>query len=405
MSVRTSGAVAAVSLIALAAAFGAHAQTAPAQPPVTQLSIGTKFVEGFCAEIRQSDGQVVIDKCNAQPSQAINYDDNTGQILQNGKCIAAPVKGQPLALRTCTNAKDELWTFEANGTLKTDSGLCADVLNFQRDPGTAVIAWDCAATENQKFFLTNIRKAASTASSSNEVPVEPIQGQPVVASYFVHGQCLSVKGNGEIETASCNRSDQQKLNFAADSSGAIVQGGRCLTAKQNGSALVMAACAKTPEQDWAFTSEGTLRNRAGSCADILRFEPRPGASVIAWECTATENQKFYPAIAAQSGTATLGPKLGTALKTANVTTLTVLPGFSPFNVTASADGRLGADDQGRITSTTNDTVVFGGAGVMTVNFPNGLASGEIKAQTGKVSILPSDWSFFSGKTAGTMKLK
>jgi hypothetical protein len=405
MSIRLSGAFAA-SLIALTSgiATGAQAQTAT-QPPVTQLSIGTKFVEGFCVDIRQADGQVVINKCNAQPSQAINYDENTGQILQNDKCIVAPAKGQPLSLRACTTTAEALWTFEANGTLKTDSGLCADILNFQRDPGTAVIAWDCTATDSQKFFLTNIRKVATSSAATPEVSVEPLKGQPVVASYFVHGQCLSVKGNGEIETAACNGKAEQTLNFASDSSGAIVQGGKCLTARENGSALVMAACAKTPQQDWTFTSEGTLRNRAGACADILKFEPRPGASVIAWECAATDNQKFYPALAVQSGTATLGAKLGTALKTANVTTLTVLPGYSPFNATASADGKLGADDQGRITSTTNDTVIFGGAGVFTVNFPNGLAGGEIKAQTGKVSVLPSDWSFFSGSTAGTMKLK
>ncbi|MBP2161667.1 MULTISPECIES: ricin-type beta-trefoil lectin domain protein [Asticcacaulis] len=403
MSIRLSG-VAAASVIALASAFGAHAQTA-AQPPVTQLSIGTKFVEGFCLDIRQADGQAVINKCNAQASQAINYDENTGQILQNGKCVAAPTKGQPLALRACANGKDELWTFEADGTLKTDTGLCADVLNYQRDPGTAVIAWDCTATDNQKFFLTNIRKAASSTAAPPEVAAAPLKGQPVIASYFVHGQCLAVKGNGEIETATCDRKDGQTLNFASDSSGAIVQGGKCLTAKENGSALVMAACAKTPQQDWAFTSEGTLRNRAGSCADILKFDPRAGAQVIAWDCTATDNQKFYPALAVQSGTASLGAQLSAALKTANVTTLTVLAGYSPFNVTASADGKLGADDKGNITSTTHDTVVFGGAGVMTVNFPNGLASGEIKAQTGKVSVLPTDWSFFSGATAGTMKLK
>lgn len=403
MSIRVSGAFAAVSLIALASALGANAQNAT-QPPVTQLSIGTKFVEGFCADIRQADGQVVINKCNAQPSQAINYDDNTGQILQNGKCIAAPVKGQPLALRTCTNAKDELWTFEANGTMKTDSGLCADILNFQRDPGTAVIAWDCTGADNQTFFLTNIRKAASSGTSP-EASVEPIKGQPVIASYFLQGRCLAASAKGDLTIENCNRQAEQALSFASDNSGAIVQGGKCLGSAVKGEALVVGACTKKPEQDWAFTEDGTLRNRAGLCADILAFGTRVGTPVIAWDCTATDNQKFYPAIAAQSGTATLGAQLAGALKSSNVTTLSVIAGYSPFNVTGSGGTALGSNETHHITGGMNDTVVFGGAGVLTVRFLNGLANDAIKAQAGKVSLLPADWSFFSGKTAGTMKLK
>lgn len=393
----------AAGIAALATGFGgaAYAQT----PAPTQLSIGTKFVQNYCMEVRSSDGTVVINKCSAEAPQAINYDENTGQILQGDKCIAGPIKGQPLTLRACTSQGDELWTFEANGSLKTDAGLCADVLNFGRDPGTAVITWDCTGANNQEFFLTNIRKAAPSAAPA-EAALEPVKGTPAIASYFTQGKCLAANGKGEMVIEPCNRGPEQSLNFAADNSGAIVQGGKCLSSATKGEALVLVACSKKLEQDWAFTEDGTLKNRAGLCADILRFDPTRGTPVIAWDCTATDNQKFYPALAAKSGAFTMGPKLAEALRSAKgVTTLSILPGYSPYNMTGSGGGKLAADEQNRVTSTEADTVVLGGAGVLTVRFVNGLANDSIKAQEGKVSLLPTDWSFFSGTTAGTMKLK
>ncbi|ESQ88145.1 hypothetical protein ABAC460_15915 [Asticcacaulis sp. AC460] len=398
--IRLTGLVLALAWLMPAAAV--QAQT-PATGPA-QLSIGTKFVKDFCLEAKP-DGTLVINKCNAQPPQAIDYDDTTGQIKLAGKCIAAQTKGQPLALAECAEANEQYWTFEADGTLKSDSGLCADVLNFHKDPGTSVIAWDCTATENQAFFLTNIRvaKAEKAAPSPSDISTE-ITGTPSIASYYVQGLCLEAKGaKGEISIEVCDRSAGQDFRFKSGNSGAIIQGDKCLTTTGQGNTLEMAACNGSGEQDWTFTMEGLLRTRNNLCGDILRFERRPGTPVIAWECTATDNQKWYPAVAAKSGSFTLGAAIGEQLKGGDVTTLTLTPTFSPGNLTGAGGKMLNADANGKITGGERDTLVVGGAGVLTQRFAKGLVAPGVKDATG-TSLLPSDWSFFTGSTAGTMKL-
>ncbi|EGF89831.1 ricin-type beta-trefoil lectin domain protein [Asticcacaulis biprosthecium C19] len=386
-------------------ASAVHAQTPTTGP--AQLSIGTKFVKDFCLEGR-ADGTLVINKCNAQPPQAIDYDDTTGQIKTAGKCVSAHTKGQPLALADCADATEQFWTFEANGTLKSDSGLCADVLNFNKDPGTAVIAWDCTATENQSFFLTNIRvaKAEKTGPALADISRE-VNGTPSIASYFVQGLCLQATGSkGAISIEVCSRAAGQDFRFKAGNSGAIIQGDMCLTSTGQGNALELAACNGKPEQAWTFTVEGLLRTGTNLCADILGFGTRPGTGVIAWECTATDNQRWYPAVATKSGSFTLGATIGDQLRGGGVTTLSLTPSFSGGNLTAAGGKILSADTDGKVTGGEKDTIVVGGAGVLTQRFAKGLVAPTVKDATtaGGTSLLPGDWSFFSGSTAGTMKL-
>ncbi|ESQ74648.1 RICIN domain-containing protein [Asticcacaulis sp. AC402] len=383
-----------------------QAQTPPTGP--AQLSIGTRFIKDFCLEARP-DSAMVVNKCNAQPPQAMDYDDTTGQIKTAGKCVAAPAKGQPLELTTCAEAKDQFWTFEGDGTLKSDAGLCADLLNFGKNPGTSVIAWDCAASDNQKFFLTNIRiaRADKPAGEAKSDRSESVSGIPSIASYYAQGLCLEARGsNGAISIEVCSRAAGQDFRFQGGNSGAIVQGDKCLTSIAQGSPLELAACKRSPEEDWTFTGEGLLRNRANLCADILQFLREPGTAVIAWECTATENQKWYPAVATKSGAFTLGSQIADNLKAGGITTLSLTPGYSAGNFTGAGGKSLSADAQGNITGGDKDTIVIGGAGVLTVRFKNGLAAPDVTeaAKVGSKGLLPTDWSFFSGSTAGKFEL-
>jgi len=385
----------ALAAIALClSATAAHAQT-------SQLSVGSKFIPGACLESRASDSTVVINTCNAQPLQGLRIDDETGLIHQGDtQCLAAVEKGQPLALKPCADVPEQKWTFMEDGTLKTDSGLCADVLNFRKDPGTTVIAWDCTATDNQKFFATNVKMSATQMAAAAPKPAtNAAKGQPVIASYFISGRCLAITGSKEeLEYDNCALKPNQDFRFKGAVSGQIVQDGKCLTSVMRGEPLALKPCANTAEQDWSFTEDGALRNRADLCADILRFDARVHASVIAWACAGTDNQKWYPAVAVASGTYAPGAAISDAVKAdPTITTVATLPGWSLLNMTASGGKPLSASGD-KLTGGQNGTIIVGGAGTQLAKF-GGLAGANVK-NAAMASLLPTDWAFFSGDTAG-----
>ncbi|MDC7677792.1 ricin-type beta-trefoil lectin domain protein [Asticcacaulis machinosus] len=387
----------------LAAAF---MSVTPAHAATPQMSIGSKFADGQCLETR-ADGSLIINKCNAQGTQLLRYDDATGRLHQGDQCLSAATRGQPLVAKACGEGDDQKWSFAEDATLRSDSGLCADILNFRKDAGTAVIAWDCTATDNQKFFATNV-KVTAPAPQQVVAAIPPINGQPVLATYYVQGRCLNVTGRSTVTIDVCERRPAQDFRFRSGASGQIVQGDKCLASSVKGEPLVVKACANVPEQDWTLTGEGTLRNRVDVCADIFAFLTRNGTDVIAWDCTGTDNQKFYPAIAAESGSFSLGEALAKQLSGADgkVTTVSMVGGYSAYNLTGSGGRTISVDAKGRITGGEGGTLVVGGAGVLTVRFVNGLAAPGIKAEhAAATNILPKEWSFFSGDTAGTLMVK
>jgi peptidoglycan hydrolase-like protein with peptidoglycan-binding domain len=390
-----------LALIATCFATGA----AQAQTTGT-LSIGSKFVEGNCLESKDTDGSIVINKCSAGASQALRYDDETGQIRQGDKCLAAPTKGQPLVVVPCADVAEQKWNFTETGAIKSDSGLCADILNFWRDPGTAVIAWDCTGTDNQKFFATNVRKPAGTpATDVAAAPaVLPVKGQTVIGSYFLQGKCLNVLTNrASVTVDNCTGEANQAFHFVSGVSGQIAQGDKCLASDAKGQPLVVEACDTSAGQDWTFAADGSLRNRDNICADIFAFGTRAGTNIIAWDCTGTDNQKWYPALAAASGSFSLGKQLAATLREDSATTtVSMSPGYSAYNLTGAGGKAISADAKDNITGGQNGIIIVGGAGVMTVRFLKGLAAPSVKTAAPGTSILPKDWGFFSGATAGSL---
>ena len=387
------------ALVPGAAAAQAQDVLAEAAAPI---SIGSNFSDGQCLETR-ADATVIIDRCNGKPTQLMVYDDTSGQLKQGGQCLAAVGRGQPLAIVACGEGDEQKWTFMADGTLRSDSSLCADLLNFQKEAGTAVIAWDCNATDNQKFFATHIKVVAAAETKATAAALV-ITGQPVIASYYTQGKCLEVNSRSTVAIETCNMKAGQALHFRQGASGQIVQGELCLASSNKGEPLVLKPCSNGAEQDWMFAANGTLHNRTDVCADILGFQMRIDTPVIAWDCTATDNQKWYPAIAAASGSISYGDKLAQQLNAAGKpTTISMVAGYSAYNLTASGGRTLSANAEGRIVGGQDDTIVVGGAGVMTVRFANGLAAPGIKAELApSTDILPKDWSFFSGTTTGRL---
>lgn len=403
----------ALGLAALCSAPAAAQAPAPAAAGAgSQISIGTRHVSNFCLEGREGDGVIVINRCTIKPSQSLVYNENNGQVVQGDRCLAATAKEQPLVLTACANTPNQKWTIQ-NGDFRSDTGLCADITGANRDPGSVVIVWDCTGAGNQKFFRTRLHPTPAAVATPAPVAAAPaaatgqaapqlakITGLPVLASYHAQGKCMAAAGSN-LRLAICAQTPDQSFHFVSGSTGQIVQGDKCLTAESRGS-LTLDSCTSNRAQDWSFTPQGTLRSRSDLCVDIANADSKVGASIVSWDCSAGSNQKFYPAVAAKSGSFTLGPVMATTLRqNPRVNTVSVLPGYSAFNVTGSGGRPLSTDSDNKVKGGQNDTIIIGGAGVLTVQFRPGVAPPSV-ASGNASDILPRDWSFFSGATAGVI---
>ncbi len=241
---------------------------------------------------------------------------------------------------------------------------------------------------------------------ADKLAAQEIKGTPSIASYFAQGQCLDVKkADNTLIIYVCNGKENQNLRFVTENGGQIILGNmqsdKCLTSDRKGDPITTKKCGKSKSQKWSFEENGTLKNGEGHCLDILNFGKKPGTGVIAWDCTATENQKFYPAIA----TPTVAMGEGVAqIVTTNVGTkaITFKPEFFMGNMAGSGGRVLEVNEDKSIKGANNGQIVFGGAGVLNVKFEGGLAGRAIgeAMKEGKTKILPPNFDFFIGEKAG-----
>ena len=70
----------------------------------------------------------------------------------SGLCLdpAGSGSGAHVLLETCTGSARQKWTFEGDGTIRSE-GLCMDVNNNTTSPGTYVVVNTCAGKATQKF--------------------------------------------------------------------------------------------------------------------------------------------------------------------------------------------------------------------------------------------------------------
>lgn len=104
--------------------------------------------------------------------------------------------------------------------------------------------------------------------------------------------CMQNNG-GSLGIALCSSQAGQQFQFSGY--GAIQQGGACLEASREGSALALKPCNNAKNQKWGMRSDGQLNNEQGWCADIKGASRNAGAAVIAWKCNGQSNQKWVRA--------------------------------------------------------------------------------------------------------------
>ena len=136
---------------------------------------------------------------------------------------------------------------DAAGTPLVDrnSGRCLDVPAGSREPGTALIVWDCHGGANQRF------------------------------SYPAPGE------TGEVRVYA----GAEALCLDAEAGGT-----------EDGTRLITWPCHGGANQQWTRTADGGLRGvQSGRCVDVLGARTENLTAVWLWSCLGADNQRWDPA--------------------------------------------------------------------------------------------------------------
>lgn len=229
---------------------------------------------------------------------------------------------------------------------------------------------------------------------------QTINGTPAIASYHARGFCLDVRSSDKaVLLWACHGGTNQAFRFVSGNYGMISLGNnQCLTSGLINGALSAQNCTNATNQKWGFQANGTLRNEIGLCADIEGGSYSSGARILGWNCTASSNQRFYPAIVANSAyigltsVALLGSK-------SDVKAFLSSNSFSGGNIVAGGAGNIVAGGAGNIIAAGGAKIVAGGAGnIIAAGAGNIIAAGGGNIVAGGAgNLLPKNWSFFSGE--------
>lgn len=238
--------------------------------------------------------------------------------------------------------------------------------------------------------------------AADKANAQSIKGAPSIASYHAIGMCLDTYAQtGAVHLYPCHGGSNQAFRFVVGSYGQISLGNQqCLTASSNGAQLTASQCVNNSAQKWGFQPNGTLRNELGFCADIERGAKGAGARIIAWSCTGSSNQLWYPGVTSSS--ANIGLAAMANLRSNSGQAFLSSGGFSGGNIVASGGGNIVASGGGNIVASGGGNIVAGGAGNMisrnvssiVSNHSTGIVAG------GAGNLLPNNWNFFSGAGAG-----
>jgi GH25 family lysozyme M1 (1,4-beta-N-acetylmuramidase) len=166
-----------------------------------------------------------------------------GQIRQvggTGKCLDDPgsntANGTKVDLSSCTGKSNQSWTTVQDGTIRV-LGHCLAA------SGSAVVLWGCSSSfQNQQWRAATDSELVNAASG--------------LCLYYPNANAA----NGAKPTMStCANITSQSGEHWARPAGNVVSGepGKCMAV--SGSTAELASCANAAAQDWAVSSDGTIR--------------------------------------------------------------------------------------------------------------------------------------------------
>lgn len=207
-------------LFALAALMMAPAVPAAAQSISGAPSIASYHALGMCLDVRSTDNAVLLWNCHGGWNQAFRFVDGSyGMIsLGNQQCLTSGLVNGKLTVQTCTNATNQRWGFQSDGSLRNELGFCADISGGARTAGAEIYGWSCHGGTNQKWYPAVTASSANLGLAASLKLQQSGKAKAVLTSAGFSGGNIVASGGGNIVASDGG-------NLIANDGAGIVAGG------------------------------------------------------------------------------------------------------------------------------------------------------------------------------------
>lgn len=249
---------------------------------VGQYLFGSDDGQGPKAEAVQGVGAVAGNYVSASASRCIDVRGGTA------------VDGTAVQLYDCNGTNGQIWTYGANGSVRS-LGRCLDAVNNGATVGTPVQIYTCNGTAAQRWSVTKTT-IKNTTSGLCVAPAAAGTGNSV-----------------RLQLAACNGSASQTWN-SPQRTGAVVgtPSGRCLDIKggvtANSTPVQLYDCNGTAAQSWTIARGGAV-TAAGKCLDVQFGRTAAGTPVQIYACNGSSAQQWK----LTAGGVLVNPKSGRCL--------------------------------------------------------------------------------------------
>lgn len=207
---------AAIVPLATLAAMPAHAQSISGQPV-----IASYHSQGRCLDMRASDRQLLLWKCHGGSNQIFRFvSGNYGMIsLGDQRCLTSgAASGAAVTVAPCTNASNQRFGFQANGTLRNENGLCLDIEGGGRGDGARILSYSCHGGSNQQWYPGVYARSASVGVAASAALQGRSDSRAFLRSPHFSGGNIIAAGGGNIVASGGG-------NLIANDGAGIVAGG------------------------------------------------------------------------------------------------------------------------------------------------------------------------------------
>ena len=219
-------------------------------------AIASYHAQGFCLDTRASDSQILLWGCHGGSNQGFRFvTGNYGMLsLGDQRCLTSGlVSGAPLTAQACTNATNQRWGFQPNGTLRNETGLCADIEGGGRGQGARILGYSCQGSSNQQWY-----PAVTARSAPIGMGAQRLRGQ---GGAKVFASSSGFSGGNIVASGGGNIISNDGGSIISNDGGSIVAGGAgnmlarfgSLIAN-DGASIVAGGAGNALPSNWSFFS-------------------------------------------------------------------------------------------------------------------------------------------------------
>lgn len=270
--IASSAAVAVLAALAVSAPAAAQVRGAPA--------VASYYAPGFCLDMRATDSQVLLWACHGGSNQAFRFVSGSYGMISLGdqRCLTSGLQsGAPLTVQPCTNAANQRWGFQANGTLRTEGqaaeggrpavpSLCADIEGGGRGNGSRILGYTCQGSANQQWYPAVTARSAPVGLAA----AAKFQGRPakgfLSSPGFSGGNIVGSGGGNIVASGGGNLIANDGASIIAGGAGNMLARAGGLIAN-DGASIIAGGAGNALPGNWSFFSSagaGIIAGGAGN---------------------------------------------------------------------------------------------------------------------------------------------